>query len=95
MKRGPSKLKHIDLDVLSLPANRDAATKSKSKLFFTGIPCKRGHVSVRYTSINNCVECHRECARERVAALIVTPKMVLAKMLSAAKQRAKKIRRAF
>lgn len=33
--------------------------------YFTGKPCKRGHVAPRFTSTRNCVECNKE--RGRVA----------------------------
>lgn len=30
--------------------------------YFTGNPCKNGHVSERYTKHRSCIECLRECA---------------------------------
>lgn len=27
--------------------------------FYTGRPCKRGHLSERYTRTNSCIECQR------------------------------------
>jgi hypothetical protein len=32
------------------------------RFFFTGKPCKRGHVTERYVSTNTCVQCHAEAA---------------------------------
>ena len=32
--------------------------------YFTGIPCKRGHISERYVSDRCCVECKREREKE-------------------------------
>jgi hypothetical protein len=31
-----------------------------SKMYFTGKPCKNGHISQRYTSNNECVECKKQ-----------------------------------
>lgn len=42
--------------------SRDAAKKQGLTRFFTGRPCKYGHVSERLTSINHCVECHNSYA---------------------------------
>lgn len=33
-----------------------------SKFYFTGKPCKRGHIANRYVSIRVCVVCHAEAA---------------------------------
>jgi 5-methylcytosine-specific restriction endonuclease McrA len=35
------------------------------KLYFTGVPCKRGHISERYTTSHNCIECHYIKGAER------------------------------
>jgi len=37
------------------------------KHYFTGTPCKRGHVSVRFVSTGVCLECSRESNRARKA----------------------------
>lgn len=42
-----------------------------SHLYFTGKPCKRGHVSHRYKSTRRCVECDRINSSERKLALKV------------------------
>ncbi len=39
-------------------------------LYFTGKPCKRGHVSYRFKSTRNCIDCNKE--RGRVANLSST-----------------------
>jgi hypothetical protein len=40
--------------------SRDEAIAKGLKRFFTGVPCKHGHVCERYTKIGNeCVECSR------------------------------------
>lgn len=42
-----------------LPNTRKKAKEMKSRLFFTGNPCKHGHVANRFTSNHNCIECQR------------------------------------
>ena len=37
----------------------------KAKTYFTGKPCKNGHISERYKSTNMCVECILTNARKR------------------------------
>ncbi len=58
----------IDLDALiesGLPTSRQEAEKSGSKYYFTGDPCRNGHLSPRYMS-GKCIQCHRD--RNRRAA---------------------------
>src|SRR5215472_14845089 len=52
--------------------NEDLSTLSKSRAealtvgadrFFTGVPCKHGHLADRYVSTTNCVACQTEHAR--------------------------------
>jgi hypothetical protein len=38
--------------------SRDEALEKGLKRYFTGKPCKRGHVSERFTVSKNCVGCH-------------------------------------
>lgn len=38
---------------------RDTAIASGRQTYFTGKPCKRGHISDRFTSTHTCVECSR------------------------------------
>ena len=33
--------------------------------YFTGKPCKRGHIAPRFTSNRRCMECHKEDSRVR------------------------------
>ena len=40
--------------------SQEEAKAAGLKFFFTGKPCKRGHVAERYVSSKNCVECKRE-----------------------------------
>jgi hypothetical protein len=48
----------------SLPASRIDARMLAAKQYFTGQPCRRGHVAPRYTSTNQCTECQLEHARK-------------------------------
>lgn len=45
--------------------SRAAAIKAGAKTYFTGKPCKRGHVSERYAANGTCIECFN--ARQRAA----------------------------
>jgi len=36
---------------------RELALTNNEKYYFTGVACKRGHISKRYTNSRNCVEC--------------------------------------
>ncbi len=58
----------IDLDALiesGLPTSRQEAKKSGSTYYFTGNPCRNGHLSPRYR-IGQCIQCSRD--RDRRAA---------------------------
>jgi hypothetical protein len=44
------------MDTTNLPATREEAKKTGSKYYFTGQPCKHGHISARKTK-GACVEC--------------------------------------
>ncbi len=60
--------KLVDLDALiesGLPTSRQEAMKSGSKYYFTGNPCRNGHLSPKYTG-GNCIQCTRD--RNRRAA---------------------------
>lgn len=43
---------------------RAEAIKNNQKLFFTGKPCKHGHVAPRFTNNGTCKECHRIIAQK-------------------------------
>ena len=47
---------------------RDEASALGLKRFFTGNPCKRGHVAERDVDSRECMECSRERGRKRRAA---------------------------
>ncbi len=54
--------KLLDLDALiesGLPTSSQEAKKSGSKHYFTGDPCRNGHLSPRYMS-GNCIQCSRD-----------------------------------
>ena len=58
----------LDLDALiesGLPTSRQEAMKSGSKYYFTGNPCRNGHLSPRYRD-GDCIQCRRD--RDRRAA---------------------------
>ena len=60
--------KMVDLDALiesGLPTSRQEAKKSGSTYYFTGNPCRNGHLSPRYVD-GNCIQCGRD--RNRRAA---------------------------
>lgn len=43
---------------------RAEAIKTGSKLYFTGLPCKHGHIAPRFTNNSTCKECHRLITRK-------------------------------
>jgi hypothetical protein len=43
-----------------LPKTRKLARELGKTSYFTGAPCKRGHVSPRYTLTCNCIQCMSE-----------------------------------
>jgi len=40
--------------------SREAAHAAGKRFYFTGEPCKHGHLAQRYTSTNGCVDCLRK-----------------------------------
>ena len=52
-----------------IPTNRREAFVQGSQFFFTGRPCRRGHVTNRYTSSGVCVECNKLNLRAHNAKL--------------------------
>jgi hypothetical protein len=55
-------MKHVDFS--ALPSSRTEARKLGSNQFFTGQPCKHGHLAPRYVSTTNCSRCQLEHARK-------------------------------
>ena len=47
-----------------IPSTRAGAKLIGSDRYFTGVPCKYGHVSVRIASSGNCLDCYRDYSRE-------------------------------
>jgi len=45
---------------MPIPASRNEAIRVGARHFYTGIPCKRGHLSERTTINGRCVLCNRE-----------------------------------
>ncbi len=55
----------LDLDALiesGLPTSPQEAKKSGSKYYFTGDPCRNGHLSPRYRD-GRCIQCTRDRSR--------------------------------
>jgi len=48
----------------SLPKTRLQAAQEGETFFYTGKPCRHGHVSKRYTSSGACFECMELKAKE-------------------------------
>jgi len=44
----------------NLPKSKEEALLQNSNLYFTGIPCCRGHICERRTSTNKCILCAKE-----------------------------------
>lgn len=42
------------------PISRSDALHQGLRYFFTGVPCKRGHVTRRYVSTGNCIGCLKD-----------------------------------
>jgi hypothetical protein len=52
---------------MSVDAWKEAAAKG-ARHYFTGQPCKRGHVAPRFVSNTGCTECAKLTAAEKAAA---------------------------
>lgn len=67
---------------MKILSRADAIVQAQHR-YFTGEPCKRGHVAYRYTRTCVCVECHRENGeknREKVGNVLgkIAPLTVIA-----------------
>ena len=58
------------IDLSTLPRTRKEAQALGSKHYFTGKPCKRGHVTFRYTSANKCKDCSTVESRARLDEIV-------------------------
>ena len=47
-----------------MKSTRKEAIEAQESYFFTGVPCKYGHISKRLTVNNNCYECIKIRSRE-------------------------------
>lgn len=50
-------------DLSKLPKSKEEAIAAGSKYYYSGISCKRGHVTARVTVRNICIECRKENGR--------------------------------
>jgi len=48
------------MDLYKLPTNKERALILREAFYFTGKKCLRGHLSVRYASSGNCMQCIEE-----------------------------------
>ena len=46
-------------ELCDLPASREEAIEGGELFFYTGLPCRHGHLAKRYTSSGQCTECQR------------------------------------
>ena len=51
-------------DLSTLPRSREEARARGFDRFYTGVPCKHGHLAARYVSTTNCAACQVEHARK-------------------------------
>jgi len=47
------------------PTSKEEAIKKNSLYFFTGIPCRNGHVRIRRVSDGHCLDCDRETQKRK------------------------------
>ena len=52
-------------DLKNLPSVRRQSIDKDLKYYFTGKPCKKGHITARYTMSATCVICHSEREKSR------------------------------
>lgn len=45
---------------MNLPKSRKEALAQGSRHYFTGVPCRRGHLRERFSSSRVCLSCHNE-----------------------------------
>lgn len=54
------------LDISSLPSSRKEAKAIGSRHYFTGVPCKKGHIEPRATGCGGCMACSREHVKAHI-----------------------------
>lgn len=64
----------LELYSNSLYFDRISAFEAKAKRYMTGLPCKYGHVSDRFATNGQCVECHARYWRRSSGAKAAPPK---------------------
>lgn len=47
------------------PTSKEEAIRKNSLYFFTGIPCRNGHVRIRRVSDGHCLDCDRETQKRK------------------------------
>ena len=62
-----------DNDATVAPSDKPVISRAEAKMrglqrFFTGKPCRRGHVVERYTGNRNCIACAQLCETVRYEA---------------------------
>lgn len=53
----------MTIDIYSLPKSIQEAQDADSPTYFTGKPCKHGHIDARITANKTCCECNRQARR--------------------------------
>lgn len=57
------------MDDINYPRSRGAAKEAGAKFYFTGVPCSRGHITLRKTK-GACIECAKEDAAKAYSARV-------------------------
>ena len=52
------KQRHENLEYSKFPATKQGARALGTQFYYTGKPCSRGHLELRYSSSGNCTECY-------------------------------------
>lgn len=71
-----------------LPCSRSAAKRAGNNFYFTGKPCKHGHIAKRYTRYGGCTACE---AREKTAATCKDPVKLHERRLASARRNKDKV----
>lgn len=50
----------MDVENECLPASREEAVLAGEVFYFTGEPCRHGHIAKRYTTAGSCYQCAQE-----------------------------------
>ena len=63
---------------MNYPTTRKEAQSANAKYYFTGVPCKHGHIALRKTK-GTCVDCMKIDWKEQAAKRKLLPKSEAAK----------------